>query len=94
MPYMSINKQSKITFMHSFHFNYAPSAFNGTWTTNANRGGAHELRNAEDYYIPLANTIHMARFPMFSLPREWTWRALPNIIEIRRPLKLNLKKIF
>jgi hypothetical protein len=92
MPYMSIIKQSKITFMHSYHFNYAPSAFNGTWTTNANRGGAHELRNADDYYIPLANTNHMARFPMFSLPREWNMAGPAKYHRNQKTFKIEIKK--
>jgi hypothetical protein len=81
MPYMSIIKQSKISFMHSYHFNYAPLAFGGTWVTNANRGSNHELRNVNDYYIPMANTNHMARFPAYQFGMGQGARFVCNLFD-------------
>jgi hypothetical protein len=92
MPYMSIIKQSKITFMHSYHHKYLSSAFDGTWVTNADRGGHHELRNADDYYIPMAHTNFLSRFPMFSLPREWNMAGAAKYHHNQLTFKIELKK--
>jgi Reverse transcriptase (RNA-dependent DNA polymerase) len=71
MPYRTIIQQSKLHFMHSIHYQYAPPAFNGVWVTNAERNPNIQLRNAEDYFIPLAHSNQLQRFPKFSFPREW-----------------------
>jgi hypothetical protein len=91
MPYMSIIKQSKITFMHSYHNKYVSSAFDGTWVTNADRGGHHELRNADDYYIPMAHTNFLSRFPLFSLPREWNMAGAAKYHHNQLTFKIELK---
>jgi hypothetical protein len=57
--------------MHSNHYKYLLSSFDGTWITNAVRNGHHELRNAENYHVPMAYSNFIDRFPLFSLPREW-----------------------
>jgi hypothetical protein len=92
LPYKSIIKQSKLTFMHSYTHNYAPAAFEGTWVTNAERGGPRELRNADDYHIPMANTNHISRFPMFSLPREWNMAGPAKYHRNTITFKIELKK--
>ena len=37
MPFDLIIKQSKLQFMQSIRFRYAPESFNDVWTLNANR---------------------------------------------------------
>jgi hypothetical protein len=78
--------------MHTYHYNYAPSAFEGTWVTNAERGGPRELRNADDYHIPMANTNYISRFPMFSLPREWNMAGPAKYHRNPLTFKIELKK--
>jgi hypothetical protein len=77
--------------MHSYHHNYAPLSFTGSWMTNSQRNGQRDLRNADDYHIPMAASNHLDRFPLFTLPREWN-RAGPvkfhlNPLTFRMELK-------
>ena len=63
--------QAKLHFMHSYHYNYAPSLFNDTWILNAIRYPDRELRNADDYYIPRPNLTLFTKLPLHSLPSAW-----------------------
>jgi hypothetical protein len=71
LPYPKLVLQSKLHFMHSFHFNYAPPSFNNTWITNARHHPGVELRNGEDYYIPRPNLTLFTLLPLYSFPSAW-----------------------
>jgi Reverse transcriptase (RNA-dependent DNA polymerase) len=71
LPYPKLVLQSKLHFMHSFHFSYAPPSFDNTWITNANHHPGVELRNGEDYYIPRPNLTLFTRLPLYSFPSAW-----------------------
>jgi hypothetical protein len=63
--------QSKLLFMHSYHYSYAPPSFNNTWITNARHHPGVELRNGEDYYIPRPNLTLFTLLPLYSFPSAW-----------------------
>jgi hypothetical protein len=71
LPYPKMILQAKISFMHSFHFNYAPPSFNDTWILNAARYPDRELRNANDYHLPRPNLSLFTNLPLYSLPLTW-----------------------
>ncbi|MBM3937610.1 MAG: hypothetical protein FJ333_03005 [Sphingomonadales bacterium] len=71
LPLHKIIQQSKIIFMHSYHYKYAPSTFQNTWITNSERNIPMELRNQYDYNLPRANTENFKKFPLYSLPFTW-----------------------
>ena len=56
LPYRDMIQQQQLQFMHTIHYEYAPSIFNGIWTRNADRDIEHALRNAQDHYS--ANTTY------------------------------------
>jgi Reverse transcriptase (RNA-dependent DNA polymerase) len=77
LPYTKLILQSKLLFMHSYHYNYAPPAFTNTWTLNANRVPELNLRNSEDYTLPRPNLTFFTRFPLYTFPKAWN-EAGPN----------------
>ena len=38
---------------------------------NSERNTQHELRNANEYQIPLAKLSFFTRFPLYTLPKTW-----------------------
>ena len=52
LPLEKIIKQAKLTFMHSYHFNYAPKSVTIIWQNNAARHQDVNLRNDELYALP------------------------------------------
>ncbi len=56
LPYDKILEQSKLTFMHSIEYNYAPRAFANTWFKNADHNIGHALRNDNDYATTFTQT--------------------------------------
>jgi hypothetical protein len=53
LPYEKIIEMSKLMFMHSIEYNYAPCAFANTWQKNSDRNTGHVLRNENDYALPI-----------------------------------------
>jgi hypothetical protein len=77
MTIHQIITKAKLMFMHSIYHNYAPSAFIGHWTRNADRGLSYELRHNDDFFLPRIRYSFLDRMPLFSLPSEWN-KASPN----------------
>ena len=76
LPLKHLITYSKGLLIHSIYHKYSPPALHNTWITNEQRGGDHDLRNANDLYVPLARTEHVKRLTYFSLPT--TWNNLPD----------------
>ena len=65
-----------IFFMHSIHYDYAPSSFRNIFPKNCNREIIYELRNA----VPAARIELFKKFPLFTFPTAWNSVAfLPTI---------------
>ena len=71
LTYHNIIYKAQLLFFHSIHFNYAPSTFTNSWKKNLDRNTQHELRNANEYQIPLARLTMFTRFPLYTLPKTW-----------------------
>ena len=54
--------QSKLLFMHSIHYEYAPKSFHNIFTKNLSREINYELRNADAYLVPAARIELFKKF--------------------------------
>jgi hypothetical protein len=50
---------------------YSPSTLHNTWVFNYERNPDRELRNANDIYVPLANSIPVKKMPYFAISTMW-----------------------
>lgn len=71
LPFDKIIIQAQLMFMHSVEYNYAPSSFRNTWTKNNDRNQAINLRNADDYYLPIPRTETFKKSTFYALPHSW-----------------------
>ena len=71
LPYKDMITQAQLHFMHSIHYNYAPSIFTGLWPRNTDRNIEHSLRNAHEYTIPRANYAFYKKTPPHSFAQAW-----------------------
>ena len=86
----------KIKFMHEAKFNLLPISFENAWKTNGaarshpqpNIQPSRELRDDENFHIPVARTSLTSSFPLTAFPRAWNNFNNPAI------KSLNSKSIF
>jgi hypothetical protein len=73
LPLNDLIIHANLKFFHSYVYNYIPSAFATTWSTNRqNRDNDdRQLRNDDDFFIPRFRTDFIARLPLFNLPKIW-----------------------
>ena len=94
LPYDLLVQQSKLSFMHSIKFNYAPESFADVWLLNANREHEYQLRNNNDFIIPAPRIEFFRKQPIYTLPFEWNKledsRFQTNRITFQIELKNNL----
>jgi hypothetical protein len=57
--------------MHSYVYDYAPKSFANTWTKNNQRETQHNLRNNDDFTLPMARIELFKKIPLYSLPLAW-----------------------
>ena len=79
LPLDKIIKQSKLLFMHSVYYDYAPTSFQQTWTKNNARDNAPNLRNDNDFRLPNPRIEYFKKIPLYALPYEWNqfWSSYP-----------------
>jgi hypothetical protein len=71
LPFKQLILYTQSLLVHSIYYKHCPPALHNTWTTNEARDNEYDLRNANNYYIPMARTEHLKRLPYFTLPRVW-----------------------
>ena len=71
LPLDKIIKQSKLTFMHSVFYNYAPTSFDSIWAKNSDRQLSQNLRNENEFRLPNPRIEIFKKLPPYSLPLEW-----------------------
>jgi hypothetical protein len=54
LPFDKIIKLNKLMFMHAIAYNYNIESFNNIWHTNQHRNLDMELRNVNEFILPLA----------------------------------------
>ena len=91
LPYELIVKQSKLLFMHSIEYNYAPPSFANIWTKNYINQGDRPLRNADNFMLPNPHTELFKKSPLYSLPFEWNNLDETKYIRNRTTFKTAIK---
>jgi hypothetical protein len=71
LPFDKLILQAQLTFMHSIEYNYAPSSYENVWPKNAVRDPERNLRNANDYFLPIPRTETFKRSTYYALPCAW-----------------------
>ena len=71
LPLDMIIKQSKLMFMHSVNYEYAPLSFREIWRKNNDRDFEVQLRNDDNFILPHPRCELFKKMPIFSLPDEW-----------------------
>jgi len=71
LPFEKIIKNSKLLFMHSVYHEYAPTSFLHVWQKNNERQISQNLRNENDFALPIPRIEQFKKFPIYSLPLEW-----------------------
>ncbi len=92
LPFESIVKQSKLLFMHSIYYNYAPKSFEGVWVKNGERNGNWNLRNSDLFFLPNPRTESFKKMPIYALPKEWNDCGVLMFYENRTTFKHALKE--
>jgi hypothetical protein len=94
LPYELTFKQSKLLFMHSIEYDYAPPSFRGIWTKNYINQGDRPLRNADNYTLPNPRAKLFKSSLLHTLPLEWNSldenRYIRNPTTFKTALKYNL----
>ncbi len=57
--------------MHSIYYNYAPSSFNNTWNTYAQRNIANNTRNDSCFYLAFPRKELFKKLPIYSMAGSW-----------------------
>ena len=57
--------------MHTIYYNYAPPAFNNTWTTYAQRNITHNPRNDSCFYLAFPRIELFKKLPIYSMAAAW-----------------------
>jgi hypothetical protein len=71
LPIDKLILKSKLLFMHSIDYNYAPQSFRDIWVKNNTRDMDHDLTNSDKYSIPFIRIEQFRRNPIISLPTAW-----------------------
>jgi hypothetical protein len=71
LPIGKIISLNKLLFMHSIVYNYNLESFNNIWFLNNRRDMDMELRNNNDFTLPLIRRELFRKSPLYSLPYEW-----------------------
>jgi len=94
LPLEKIIKQSKLLFMHSVYYDYAPTSFQQTWTKSNERDNAPNLRNKNDFRLPNPRIEFFKKIPLYALPYEWNQSGVltlyPNRITFKHALREQL----
>jgi hypothetical protein len=71
LPFEKSILLSKLLFMHSIEYNYAPPAFSNTWSKNTARDLEYNLRNADLFITPNVRIELFRKNPLVALPVAW-----------------------
>ena len=95
LPLKELAIYTKLLFFYDFIRWKLPNSFDGVWIRN-NLRNQRQLRNSNEFYIPIAKFKSIERFPLFSFQRLWNnichEKELLNENIPRKTFALNLKK--
>jgi len=78
--------------MHSVYHEYAPISFHHTWQRNNERQLSQNLRNENEFTLPIPRIEQFKKFPLYSLPLEWNHAGELMFYENRTTFKLALRE--
>jgi len=70
LPFDKLITYSQGLITHAIYHKYCPTALISTWSLNHERDN-YTLRNANDFYIPMALTEQVKKLTFFHLPKLW-----------------------
>ncbi len=80
--------------MCSVYNNYCNDLFDNIWIKNDNRGIDHNLRNVDDFLLPLVRIEQFRKFPIYSFAHTWNQlgdlKFQPNPITFKLSLEQEL----
>ncbi|MCP4052884.1 MAG: reverse transcriptase family protein, partial [Mesoflavibacter sp.] len=95
LPLKELAIYTKLLFFYDFIRWKLPNSFDGVWIRN-NLRNQRQLRNSNEFYIPIAKFKSIERFPLFSFQRLWNnichEKEFLNENIPRKTFALNLKK--
>jgi hypothetical protein len=71
LPLERIIDYSKMMFMHTVAFNYNLDSFTNVWLKNDQRNIDINLRNSNDFILPMVHRESFRKCPLYSLPLSW-----------------------
>ena len=71
LPLDKLAESFKLQTMFDFCRNKLPTSFSETWRRNHERPGFLNLRNADEFYTPMARLRAIEFFPLHDYPRLW-----------------------
>ena len=72
LPFDLLSLQSKLLFLHSVHYNYAPPSFSNTFPTNLVCNIDHDIRNQHKFVIPGCRIEMFKKFLYTLFPKTGT----------------------
>jgi hypothetical protein len=92
LPLEQLIHYSRLLFMHNYSSKKLPVCFNNVWLTNMERRGVenHQLRNQEEFHVPMARTKATERMPYHIMPL--TWNIFENLEIKQEENSKNFKK--
>jgi hypothetical protein len=82
LPFNKLIQFSQLLFMHAVEYKYAPPSFNEIWMKNGERDPEIELRNANEFYLPMPRTETFKKSTYYALPS--VWNDLPQEIKLQQ----------
>ncbi len=80
--------------MHSVYNNYCNDSFGNIWIKNENRRIDHNLRNVDDFLLPVVRIEQFRKFPIYSFAHTWNQlgdlKCQPNPITFKISLEQEL----
>jgi len=71
LPFDQLITQAQLSFMHAIEYKYAPTSFDNIWTKSGDRNIDLNLRNANDFYLPIPRTETFKKSTYYSMPAAW-----------------------
>jgi hypothetical protein len=82
LPLDKLILQAQLSFMHAIEYKYAPVSFENIWTKTGQREHVQNLRNANDFYLPIPRTEMFKKSTFYAMPAAWN--NLPIEIKLQQ----------
>ena len=95
LPVNELSEYVKLSFMHDFINGKSPVSFQNTWKRNF-EVNPRELRNQNEFHIPLSRCKAIERFPLYYYQKLWNERCNNELLRSDISKKLfqkNLKSL-